>query len=105
MRGVAGRDGGGPGDLDQGAASQPVHLDVEQLGQLQQMLARDVGAAGLPMTDLLLADAENAADLRLRQARAATGLLDALAQRREPGAKTGDHGSSRAVRAPHVLYY
>src|SRR5262245_66592376 len=55
------------------------------------MLARDVGAAGLPMADLLLADAKRAADLRLGQAGAAARLLNAFAERREARAEAGNH--------------
>jgi hypothetical protein len=42
------------------------------------------------MADLLLADAERAADLRLRQASATARLLNAFAKGREPRAKAGD---------------
>ena len=46
----------------------------------QEMIARDVGAPGLPVAHLLLADAERAAYLRLGEARIAPRLLDAPAE-------------------------
>ena len=48
------------------------------------MIARDVGAPGLPVAHLLLADTEFCADLGLGHARVAPRLLDAPAEGHEP---------------------